>query len=150
METAGTIARLGGLVRFITLLIVAATLASVTAPSSPRSRFLADDSRCFELRTYTVAPDKFDALHTRFAEHATGLFKKHAMTVVGFWVPDDKPDTLVYMLAFPNRSAAEASWRAFRADPEWIAAQTESERGGKLVTHVDSVFMGATTYSPIK
>jgi hypothetical protein len=136
--------------RFMMLIVVASALVSAAALSAPRSRFLADNSRCFELRTYTVAPDKFDALHTRFTQHATTLFMKHAMTVVGFWVPDDKPDTLVYMLAFPNRSAAEASWRAFRADPEWVAAQTESERGGKLVTHVDSVFMAATTYSPIK
>jgi hypothetical protein len=136
--------------RFLTFFVFTSALVSATTLSAPRSRFVANDSRCFELRTYTVAPDKFDALHTRFAEHATNLFKKHAMTVVGFWVPEDKPDTLVYMLAFPNRLAADESWRAFRADPEWIAAQTESERGGKLVTHVESVFMAATTYSPIK
>jgi hypothetical protein len=136
--------------RFVTFLVFASAAASATTLSAPRSRFVANDSRCFELRTYTVAPDKFDALHTRFAQHSIELFKKHAMTVVGFWVPDDKPDTLVYMLAFPNRLAADESWRAFRADPEWIAAQTESERGGKLVTHVESVFMAATTYSPIR
>jgi hypothetical protein len=114
------------------------------------SRFLAPDSRCFELRTYTVAPGKFDALHMRFEQHATKLFKKHGMTVVGFWVPADKPDTLVYMLAFPNRAAADVAWKNFRADPEWIAAKSESERDGSLTTHVESVFMSATEYSPIK
>ena len=135
--------------RTTVLLTCAVALASATMLGAAR-RFVSPDSRCFELRTYTVAPDKFDALHTRFEQHATTLFKKHAMTVIGFWVPDDKPDTLVYMLAFPNRSAAERSWREFNADPEWVAAKGESERDGKLVTHVDSVFMTATSYSPLK
>ena len=135
--------------RTTVLLTCAVALASATMLGAAR-RFVAPDSRCFELRTYTVAPDKFDALHTRFEQHATKLFKKHAMTVIGFWVPDDKPDTLVYMLAFPDRSAAERSWREFNADPEWVAAKGESERDGKLVTHVESVFMTATNYSPLK
>jgi hypothetical protein len=129
---------------------LAALVLVCAASAETDSRFLARDSRCFELRTYTVAPGKFDSLHTRFEQHSTKLFKKHGMTVVGFWVPADKPDTLVYMLAFPNRTAADEAWKNFRADPEWIAAKAESERDGSLTTHVESVFMSATEYSPIK
>jgi len=57
---------------------------------------------------------------------------------------------LIYILAFPSREAATKSWEAFRKDPEWNAARSASEKDGKLVEKVDSVFVHATDYSPIK
>ena len=51
--------------------------------TSPASA--ADAPRAFELRTYTAAPGKMDALNTRFREHTIELFKKHGMDVIGFW-----------------------------------------------------------------
>jgi hypothetical protein len=125
-----------------------AVLLGTVAAAHVRSA--APDVRCFELRTYTVSPGKFDVLHRRFQEHALPLFKKHGMTVVGFWVAQDKPDTLVYVLAHPSRPAAEAAWKAFREDPEWVAAKADSERDGSLTSHVESVFMTPTGYSPLK
>jgi len=35
-------------------------------------------------------------------------------------------------------------------DPEWKKVQQESEVSGKLVGKIDSVFMEATDFSPIK
>lgn len=111
-------------------------------------------SRVFELRTYHAAPGKLDALHARFRDHTNALFKKHGMSMVGFWVPTDADkgagDTLVYMLAHASRSAADASWAAFRKDPEWVRVKAESEKDGSLTTKVESVFMTATDYSPMK
>jgi NIPSNAP len=110
------------------------------------------DARVFELRTYHAAPGKMDALHARFRDHTCKLFKKHGMTIVGFWSPT-KPDqaekTLIYILAFPSQEAANKSWKAFRDDPEWKAVREASEKDGKLVDRVDSVFMKATDYSPM-
>ncbi|MEX2025785.1 MAG: NIPSNAP family protein, partial [Pirellulaceae bacterium] len=40
------------------------------------------------------------------------------------------------------------SWDAFRADPEWIKARDASEKDGKIVEKVVSVFMTLTDYSP--
>ena len=107
-------------------------------------------SRCFELRTYTVPPGKFDALHRRFQDHAIRLFNKHGIGVVGFWVPADRPDTLMYMLAHPTCEAAPAAWKAFFEDPDWIAARDASEKDGTLVSKVEKVFMRPTAYSPLK
>ncbi len=82
------------------------------------------------------------------------MFRKHGMTIVGYWTPQDekdgKGDTLVYMLAFPTREAAKASWAAFREDPEWQAAFKESHKDGVLVKKVESVFLDPTDYSPLK
>ena len=114
----------------------------------------AEGPHTFELRTYTAAPGKLDALHARFRDHTNALFAKHGMKVVGFWTPSDKDkgaeNTLVYLLEFPDRAAREKSWDEFRKDPQWIAARDASEANGKLVEKVDSLFLTATDYSPMK
>ena len=64
---------------------------------------VAKDSRCFELRTYTVREgSSIDLLHSRFRDHTNALFKKHGMTIVGFWQPVAKPDQLIYLLAYKD------------------------------------------------
>ena len=106
----------------------------------------------FELRTYTASPGKLSDLEARFRNHTVGLFEKHGMTNVGYWVPTDEPlseNTLIYVLEHESRDAAQASWDAFRADPEWVEARAESERNGRLAANVEAVFMKATDYSPI-
>ncbi|HWW86206.1 MAG TPA: NIPSNAP family protein [Vicinamibacterales bacterium] len=108
---------------------------------------VANNSRCFELRMYTVQPgSSMDLLHSRFREHTTALFIKHGMTVIGYWQPVAKPNVLVYMLAYKDAAARDASWAAFRADPEWVKT-----RAAMAVTvQVDNTFMSATDYSPMK
>ena len=113
----------------------------------------AASTRVFELRTYTSSEGKLDALNARFRDHTTKIFKKHGMTNIGYWVPQDGPDhnnKLVYIIAHANRDAAKASWDAFRTDPEWQKVQKESEVNGKLTTKVESVFLDPTDYSPMK
>ncbi len=108
------------------------------------------DTRYFELRTYHAAPGKMDALNARFKEHTNSLFKKHGMEIIGFWTDVNKPEVLVYMLAYPTKEAREKSWKAFQSDPEWKKAKDESEKNGKLVEKVDQQFLTPTDYSPIK
>jgi hypothetical protein len=108
---------------------------------------VAKDSRCFELRTYTVREgSSIDLLHSRFRDHTTALFKKHGMTIVGYWQPVTKPNTLIYILAYKNGAASDAAWAAFNADPEWVKTRTEMQ----VNVQVDNVFMSATDYSPLK
>jgi hypothetical protein len=105
------------------------------------------DSRCFELRTYTVREgSSIDLLHSRFRDHTSALFRKHGMTIVGYWQPVAKPDTLIYLLAYKDGAARDAAWAAFGADPEWVKTRTAMQ----VSVQVDSVFMSATDYSPMK
>jgi hypothetical protein len=112
--------------------------------------------RTFELRTYKTTPGNLAALNARFRDHTLKLFSKHGMTHYGYWVPVDKEkgaeDTLIYILAHKSQEAAQESFKAFRADPDWIAARKASEEkaGGSLTTKVESVFMKPTNYSPTK
>jgi NIPSNAP protein len=118
------------------------------ADQTPKNRY-------FEMRTYTANEGKLDALNARFRNHTNGLFEKHGMTIIGFWTPSEGPeakDTLIYILAYPDKEARAKSWKAFVDDPEWKKAKAESEVNGSLVkaNGVKSVFMNPTDYSPIK
>jgi hypothetical protein len=112
--------------------------------------------RVFELRTYHAAPGKLDNLLARFRDHTTTLFARHGMTQFGYWVPTEKKDgageTLVYILAHQSREACEASFKAFRADPEWVKVKADSEVNGSLTVKdgVQSVLMAPADFSPAK
>ena len=106
-------------------------------------------SRCFELRIYHAAEGKLDALNSRFRDHTTARFTRHGMTNVAYWMPVENPQRLlVYLLSYPDLAARENSWKAFQADPEWVAAKAASETSGTLVEKVDSRFLTLTDFSP--
>ena len=76
----------------------------------------------YELRLYHVKEGKMDALKERFADHTDAIFKRHNMKSIGYWSPEDAPDSqnlFVYILEHPSRQEAEKNWAAFQADPEW-------------------------------
>lgn len=106
----------------------------------------------YELRMYHVNPGKMNALKARFGDHTDALFKRHNMTSVGYWVPEDPPSSqnlFVYILEHPSHEDAEKNWTAFQADPEWQKVKAESEAQGKLVDHIDHYFMDPTNYSAL-
>jgi hypothetical protein len=111
-------------------------------------------TRIFEMRTYTTAPGRFEALKSRFRDHTVRLFERHGMTNIGYWIPADPPNsenTLIYILAHQNREAAKKSWAAFRADPEWQKAAKASEADGKILAKSpESVFLTPADFSQIK
>ena len=154
---------------FVSALAVGALMPSITSAQQPpaggaappatpaaapaavsSSPSVAKNGRVFEMRTYYCHPGRLEALNKRFREHTNRLFVKHGMELVGYWMPIDKPDILVYVLGYPSRDAATKSWAAFRADADWNAARTASEADGPIVQKVDSVYMSPTDYSPIK
>jgi hypothetical protein len=128
---------------------VLALLVVISMTGLPGVMASQNEARFFELSTYYAAPGKLDDLVARFRDHTLKIFEKHEMINIGYWLPETNSENkLVYLLAFPNRAAREKSWKEFFADPEWQAVAKESERNGKLVTKVDSVFLEPTDYSP--
>lgn len=106
----------------------------------------------YELRTYTTNEGKLDDLHARFRDHTVGLFAKHGMENVGYWVPTDpelSANTLIYVLKHKSREAAAESWKAFIGDPDWKKAFAASRKDGPLLAKApESVYMELTDYSP--
>jgi hypothetical protein len=104
----------------------------------------------FEYRRYEAIPGKLPALHRRFETITLGYFKKHGITVVGFW------DTVVgttnelhYILRFDDLAHREKAWSAFGSDEARLRDFAETEREGPLVARVHNQFWRATTYSPL-
>ncbi len=106
--------------------------------------------RCYELRIYTAAEGKLDALKSRFRDHTVALFERHGMTNVAYWTPLENPENkLVYLLSYPSMEARTASWKAFASDPEWKAAAKASEVNGKILAKPpEARFLALTDFSP--
>lgn len=131
-----------GLMKILSLLATLLCLPIVAAIAADA------DTRLFEMRIYYAAPGKLDDLNARFRDHTTKLFAKHGMTNLGYWMPLENPENkLVYVLAYPDREARNAAWKAFGSDPDWKKAQGESEANGKLVAKVEQLFLKATDFS---
>ena len=106
----------------------------------------------YELRIYYPAPGKLAMLNSRFRDHTTALFARHGMRNVAYWheqptqtAPEGR---IVYVLAYPSRSARDVAWKAFADDPEWRVVVAKTEANGRIVSKVDSIFMTMADYSP--
>lgn len=132
-----------------TLLTVGlAVLALSTALSTTMS---AASTHIYEYRKYYAMPGKLADLETRFRDHTITIFNKHHMKSVAYWIPtDNKDNALIYILEHDSQEEAMKNWKEFSADPEWQAVAKASEVNGKLVDHVDRVFMAPTDFSPMK
>ena len=77
----------------------------------PPTAFAAEPAaaRLYELRIYTAAPGKLDALHARFRDDTLRLFEKHGIRNVGYWTGADegRRERLYYLVAYPDRQARE-------------------------------------------
>ena len=112
-----------------------------------------DSGKVFELRIYTATAGNLDNLHARFRDHTTRIFGNHGMKVVGYWSPtseEEREDTLVYILEHASQEAANASWRAFGQDPEWQEVAAASNANGQILGGIESRYMVATDYSPMR
>jgi len=136
------------------LLLLASIAAGLFLGTGLVSGVASAQSRVFELRVYIANEGKLEDLKARFRDHTTAIFKKHHMEVVGYWTPQsDDPkskDTFIYILAHPSREAATKNWKEFGEDPEWVKVKADSEKNGLLVKKVDSTFMDALPFSPMK
>ena len=106
----------------------------------------------YELRLYHVHEAKMDALKARFGDHTDAIFKRYNMKSVGYWAPEDAPESqnlFVYILEHPSRAEAEKNWAAFQADPDWQKVKAESEKNGPLVDKIDHYFMDPTSFSAL-
>ena len=127
-------------------LALATTLAATLVVQAANS-----SETVYELRTYTAPPGKLNELLARFRQHTLKIFERHGMVNVGYWVPMDEKDgaadTLIYLLEHKSRAAADASWKAFGADPEWQDVSKKTQVNGKIVAKVDRVYLKAADFS---
>lgn len=123
---------------------------------SEYSNNVGDGARCFELRMYTVDHSRvgqgdfeggIDELHQRFREEEVAIFEKHGAEVVAVWQDLQKPDTLVWMLAYRDWEHRQDVWAKFRDDPAWDALLAKYN---VPIQRPVVYYMSATDYSHLK
>ena len=128
----------------LTLLTLGFTTAAIWVPVTVQAQ---SSDKVFELRTYTTAEGKLPNLLARFRDHTMQIFERHGMENVAYWVPKDTPNTLIYIISHDSSQAATENWQGFRGDSEWPGV---AEASGVGRVQVESVFMDATDFSPMK
>ena len=131
---------------FAGILLFAALVSGLMASGAAS----AQAAHIYELRTYTSHEGRLNDVLNRFRDHTARIFARHGMVSVGYWVPKDQPNTLIYILQHPSREAADKNWDAFRKDPEWVAARDASMKNGPIVEKTHSVFMDPTAFSALR
>lgn len=113
--------------------------------------------RFFELRIYTAAPGKLDALHARFRDTTLRVFEKHGIANIGYWTSVETKDgqeqqgKLYYIIAYPDEASREKMLiKGIAKDPAFLEAVKLSEKDGKLTSGIESVLLKPTDYSAIK
>jgi hypothetical protein len=115
----------------------------------------ADSNHVFELMIYHTIPGKAEALEAIFRDDSK-LMAQHGVVVLGFWVPNEKPewkDTFIYVVDFPSREEAKKRWAELHADP----ATRPYVEAAKLILQrvndefrVDEVYMRPSDFSAMK
>lgn len=127
----------------------------ITARLTRLSRVNADSHRVFELMVYHTVPGKVPALESIFRD-VSKLQTRHALDVIGYWVPNDDPawaNTFIYLVAHPSREEAKKNWDALHADPDFPEYRKQAVPLIEKVDdafHVDEVYMRPTDFSAMK
>jgi len=104
----------------------------------------------YELRIYRLNPANEQHFYDRFRDQCMPIMKRYRFDIVftsettsmGF------PE-FVYLLRWPSDGARTKAWKAFLADPEWVAVKkSTAARYGDLVEDVQDRQLQITPYSP--
>ena len=102
----------------------------------------------------TVA-GKRDALAARFGDYTTGIYERHGIRNVGYWLAtsgDAADRTFVYMRGYPSRRARDERLPRAHVDPEFGEIVTAAERDPdtRLIESVRSLDLVPTDYSAVR
>jgi NIPSNAP len=111
-----------------------------------------DITMIHELRIYRTLPGRLPNLLARFQNHTLRIWEKHGIRQAGFWTTliGESNNELTYLIAWESLAERETKWSAFMADPEWIAARSESEKDGAIVATLSSQILAPTAFSAVK
>lgn len=108
----------------------------------------------FELRTYSQLPGRNPAILARFKDHTMKLFKQHGLKNIAYFTTIEKDPAvqskLVYLVAHPSEDIAKTNWTSFVNDPKWKKVAADSEKDGKIIEKIESVYMKPTSFSTIR
>ena len=104
----------------------------------------------YELRIYKLNQANQQHFHDRFRDQCMLIMKRYGFDIV-FTSETTSVGTpeFVYMLRWPSDEARAKAWKAFLADPEWVAIKkTTAAKYGDLVEDVQDRQLRLTPYTP--
>jgi len=105
----------------------------------------------YELRIYRCTPGRVESLLSRFQNHTFRIWERHGIRQSGFWTTliGKSSREITYMLAWDSLAEREKRWKAFLADPEWIAVAVETEKDGPLVEDISSQLLAPAALAAV-
>src|SRR5882724_13239351 len=105
----------------------------------------------YELRIYKAQPGKRDALAARFASRTAGIYARHGITNVGYWIPvQSDPElgisaenTFIYIRGYPSKEERDKRLKARGDDPEFneVVRKAEGNPATKLIVKAHNIDM---------
>jgi heme-degrading monooxygenase HmoA len=104
----------------------------------------------YQLRIYKLHPGNEVHFHDRFRDQCMPIMKRYGFDIV--FTSQSGPNghaEFVYLLRWKDRAAQISAWKAFLADPEWIAIKKSSTaKFGDLVDDVQDRSLDMLPYTP--
>lgn len=104
----------------------------------------------YQLRIYKLHPGNEVHFHDRFRDQCMPIRKRYGFDIV--FTAQSGPNghaEFVYILRWKDRPTQIAAWKAFLADPEWIAIKkATAAKFGDLVDDVQDRFLDMLPYTP--
>ena len=104
----------------------------------------------YELRIYKLNPANKQHFHDRFRDQCMPIMKRYGFDIVftSETTSTGGPE-FVYLLRWPSDEVRTKAWKAFLADPDWVAIKkTTTAKYGDLVEDVQDRQLQLTPYTP--
>jgi heme-degrading monooxygenase HmoA len=104
----------------------------------------------YQLRIYKLHPGNEAHFHDRFRDQCMPLMKRYGFDIV-FTAQSGTEGhrEFVYLLRWKDRATQVSAWKAFLADPEWVAIkQSSTAKFGDLVDEVEDRPLDLLPYTP--
>jgi hypothetical protein len=102
----------------------------------------------YELREYVAHENAVQHVHDRFRTWTLPIFERHGLDVQGFWVDEQDPNRILYLLQFADAEAQERAWEGFKGDVDWKKAKADSEAAGPIVAQMTTRTLKPVPYWP--
>ena len=104
----------------------------------------------YQLRIYKLHPGSEAHFHDRFRDQCMPIMKRYGFDIVFTSQSGSSGHAeFVYLLRWKDRSTQISTWKAFLADPEWIAIKKSSTaKFGDLVDDVQDRSLDMLPYTP--
>jgi len=107
-------------------------------------------SPVYQLRIYRLHPGNEVHFHDRFHKQCMPIMKRYGFDIVFTSQSGSSGHAeFVYLLRWTDRPTQISAWKAFLADPEWIAIKkSSSAEFGDLVDEVEDRSLDMLPYTP--